>query len=109
MPAAPIVNVTSEPTEIYLSWRESNYVGKIVNWTVEIKSLGQKYQIPDYCEPDNYNDTFSFDGNIFYTDINSLKPYTKYNISVRAITSEGASEKTIVTVETKMLSKYLVY
>lgn len=109
MPAPPLVSTISSSTEINVSWRESKHMGEIVSWIVLIISLGPMYQQPDYCPLDNYNQTMKFDKNIKYTDISSLKPYTRYIISVRGRTSAGTGEATTVTAETLTLSKYLIF
>lgn len=104
-PGPLVVNVTPEDSSMVITWHELKPVGEILNYNLEIISLGAMYEQPTYCAPDNYTYTNIFPNTTTSYTATSLNPYTNYRITMNATNSAGTGENTVVENATSFLGK----
>lgn len=102
--------VAAAPDSLQLSWKDPRTPnGRITHYSVQMVEIKPLYHIPAHCQrPDknnNRNATVVEPG----IQLDALRPFTMYEIVVRAVNGAGVGSDTIITGQTKAHSKFQQY
>lgn len=97
--------VAAAPDSLKFSWKDPRAPnGRITHYSVRIVEIKALYHIPAHCKG---HDKFILNTTVVEPEIqlDALKPFTMYEIVVRAVNGAGFGNDTILTGQTKAHSK----